>query len=101
MSSVGEILLALLQRLGVLRRFYFLEILRDGENAVLVPPSDFEAAFQALSVLLKDEDRLNPIDSRAVLNGICSSRERRARDLLKFIEERLRAQPKEYPPPFS
>ncbi len=68
-----------------------LEILRDDENAVLVPPDDFDTTLSTLSDLLKDEARMERIGARAALDATAFTWERRAENLLRFIEERLSA----------
>jgi glycosyltransferase involved in cell wall biosynthesis len=68
-----------------------LEILRNEENAVLVPPDDFDMTFSVLFDLLNDTERMNRIGSRAAQDATCFSWDLRARAILKFIEERLNA----------
>jgi len=65
------------------------EIVVDGESGVLVPPGDPVALAQALLALLTDERRRLRLAEGARRRAECFSLNRRSRDLLKLLAERV------------
>lgn len=65
------------------------ELLRDGENAVLVSPDDIEAAAAALRSLLADDPRRERLATAAKKVGEQLTWDARAEKLERFIAERL------------
>lgn len=65
------------------------ELLVDGENAVLVPPNDPEAAATALNNLLRDGELKIRLVAGATRTAGCLTWEARARRIHEFILERL------------
>jgi glycosyltransferase involved in cell wall biosynthesis len=65
------------------------ELLVDGQNAVLVPPSDAKVAARALADLLGDDDRRARLAAAALETGKELTWDTRAEKLEAFIRERL------------
>lgn len=65
------------------------ELLVDGQNAVLVPPSDVDAAAQALKALLADDARRERLAAAARETGKELTWDARAAKLEAFIRGRL------------
>lgn len=65
------------------------ELLRDDENAVLVPPGDIERAGQSLAALLADDPRRERLAMAARLTGADLTWDARAQKLEDFIQSRL------------
>ncbi len=68
-----------------------LELLRDGDNAVLVDPSDIEDAARALAALLADDLRRARLAARAKESGAELTWDARAEKIERFLNERLAA----------
>jgi len=66
------------------------ELLVDGDNAVLVPPADLDAAARALEALLADDPRRARLAARARETGKELTWDARAEKLEAFIRARLR-----------
>ncbi len=67
------------------------ELLRDGDNAVLVPPGDVNAASHALKQLLNDPARMQAIAERALRDAERLTWDARAEKIEIFLHERLSA----------
>jgi glycosyltransferase involved in cell wall biosynthesis len=65
------------------------ELLRDGENALLVPPEDPHAAAAALDRLLGDPAQADRLGAHAAALAQSLSWDARARRILGFLEARL------------
>lgn len=65
------------------------ELLVDGDNAVLVPPSDLEQAARALGALLADDGRRARLAARAKETGRGLTWDARAERIEAFIRGRL------------
>jgi glycosyltransferase involved in cell wall biosynthesis len=65
------------------------ELLVDGQNAVLVPPSEPEAAAEALASLLADDPRRARLAAAAHETGKSLTWDKRAEQLETFIRARL------------
>lgn len=66
-----------------------LELLRDGENAALVPPDDMAAATNRLQSLLNDAALRKRLAAAARNDVAALTWRRRARRVLAFLEDRL------------
>lgn len=66
-----------------------LELLEDGENALLVPPGDLDAALTALDRLCADEPLAARLGHRAKELGDSLTWDARARRIEAFLERRL------------
>jgi glycosyltransferase involved in cell wall biosynthesis len=67
------------------------ELLRDGENARLVPPGDLEAATRALRELLQDASVASSLARGALETSRGLTWDARAQKILRFLERRLAA----------
>jgi glycosyltransferase involved in cell wall biosynthesis len=67
------------------------ELLRDGENAALVPPDDAPAATRRLRALLADGDARDRLGEHARADSAELTWDARAQRVLAFLEERLDA----------
>ncbi len=65
------------------------ELLRDGENAVLVPPGEMETAGRELAALLSDDVRRERLAGAARLTGADLTWDARAEKLERFILARI------------
>lgn len=65
------------------------ELLRDGKNALLVPPGRPDLAAEALDRLLGDEDLSSRLGLAALADAALLTWDERARRILAFLEERL------------
>ncbi len=65
------------------------ELLKDGENAALVPPDDPDAAIRQLRALLNDPDTRERLGAAARADIEDHTWPRRAERILQFIQERL------------
>jgi len=68
-----------------------LELLVDGDNAVLVPPGDMEAAAHALRALLHDDVGRARLAAHARATGAELTWDARAAKIERFLYERLAA----------
>jgi glycosyltransferase involved in cell wall biosynthesis len=68
-----------------------MELLKDGQNAVLVEPDNLDAAREALTALLADPERYRALGAKALADVADLTWARRALKLRHFIEERLLA----------
>jgi starch synthase len=66
------------------------ELLRDGQNALLVPPEDPDAAAEALDRLVGDSVLAERLGANAATLAESLSWDARARRILDFLESRLR-----------
>jgi glycosyltransferase involved in cell wall biosynthesis len=65
------------------------ELLRDGENAALVPPDDPDAAVRRLRALLNDPDHCDRLGTAARADIADHTWPRRADRVLRFVDRRL------------
>jgi glycosyltransferase involved in cell wall biosynthesis len=65
------------------------ELLRDGDNAILVPPDDLAAAAAALDRILADRPLAERLSATARRDGEALSWDSRAGKILSFLSERL------------
>jgi len=69
------------------------EILRDGENAILVEPDDPRALLKGIQRVLDDPDLARRISEQAYSEVMQYSWEERARKILEFITDALEGMP--------